>query len=91
VGDYLQAHQNSVPLTHDMPRICCITTTYYSWSVDAPDFRGSWKGEYENGTGYQKLTSKSRALASASLPSAFLPLLSGRQIGILSALAITRV
>jgi hypothetical protein len=92
LGDYIEAHQNSVPLTPGTPRVCITTTTIARWSLgtrvlhfDEPSVE-----PFRDGTLTVKLTGKSRTIASASLPSASMPFLTGGQWGILASLAVTR-
>jgi hypothetical protein len=86
VGDWLSAHRNLVPCTATVPRICETTRTSYNWVLESSNI-GLEKGQHAcTGT----LVSKSREIVSAALPSADLPFLTGRQVGILASLAASR-
>lgn len=83
LGDYLEAHRNLLPLTVSNPSICRTTRTVVTLRIRTP-----WVGKfypYEH-----QFVWKERIPSSASLPSADLPLLTGRQIGILGSLAVLR-
>jgi hypothetical protein len=87
LGDYLEAHRNLLPLSASVPSICRTTVTEVSYAVQRP---GANDTGYTWGTLTYRQVTKQRAKASASLPSASLPFLSGRQVGILASLAVTR-
>lgn len=87
IGDWLEANRHVVPTIPSIPRICeTIRTTRYYVS-DGGGTMGLLPGEFPITQG---LVTKRRALVSASLPSAYLPLLTERQVGILASLAILR-
>lgn len=88
VGDWLEANRHVVPATPSLPRICETITSTFNYSCSGSGNMGFAKGDLPV-TG--KRTTKSRALASATLPSAYLPLLDGRQVKILASLAILRM
>lgn len=83
VDEYIQAHSNTIPLTHSKPCIMTKTETKTVWI--RKDAQLWAKGGY-GAAGY---STKERVISSGTL-SATLPLLSKRQISILGALAIQR-
>lgn len=87
IGDWLESHRRVVPIIPGIPRICETTVSVYH-------FRNLAQSNLalEPGTHCPTLQTirKTRNAASASLPSAYLPLLTGRQIGILSSLFVLR-
>lgn len=87
-GDWLSSKRNLVPVSAETPRICETTTTVYSWEcVNCSTNREITGGKF----GTTTLTSKTRNLASAALPSAHLPGFSAGQMNILSSLAVLRL
>lgn len=86
VGDWLEANRHVVPAHPSLPRICETVTSIESYSVESSNI-GLTKGSMPV---TWTTTSKSRTLVSASLPSAYLPFLTQRQVGILASLAILR-
>ncbi|UJQ85649.1 MAG: putative maturation protein [Alehxovirus nemorisvivens] len=85
VGDYLEAYKNTVPVT---PVNACImqTTRTRKHSVKSPSSDKVWEISHGQAT----RTSLQRTLGSPSI-TASIPFLTGRQLSILSALAITRL
>jgi hypothetical protein len=84
VDDFLQAHDNRIPLTHSLPCVMTRTSTrdeYIRFPGEHPEFTG--------GQGVTLLETKSRVISAGSL-SASIPFLTGRQFSILGALAIQR-
>lgn len=84
VGDYMIAYDNSVPCTHSTPCIMTQTQTAISWTrIDSYT-------DYKGGDGASTYITKERVVTSGSLQ-ASLPFLSGRQLSILSGLALQRI
>lgn len=82
--DFLQAHSNTIPLTHSTPCVMTKIETKTEWTRSDP--QPHWaKGGY----GSAGLSSKERTTSAGTL-SATLPFLNRRQISILGALAIQR-
>jgi hypothetical protein len=86
IGDYLESKRSVVPVNPGVPRICTTVTTTELWVATSTNF-GFPPGSLPVTL---RETSKARKLQSAALPSAFLPLLTQRQVGILASLAILR-
>lgn len=86
MGDYLEAHRSLIPVNASTPRVCQTTVTEELFVLSTSNF-GLSVGQHSC---VRRLTTKSRVLAPASLPSADFPLLSGRQVGILASLAALR-
>lgn len=85
MGDWIASKRSLIPVTGGSPSIC----TTYRTTVEYIPRPNQWCSALT--TGYQaSLVTKVRDKASASLPSANLPLLTGRQVGILSSLAALR-
>lgn len=82
VGDYLQAHNNSVPAT---PSGICVMTTKNTTCTLTPNPHSWVKG----GDAVTSYITKERDVRGAAL-AAKLPFLSGRQMSILGSLAIVR-
>ncbi len=81
-GDFVQAHDNRIPLSHSTPCVMTEITTKRSWTrTDSIQCNG--------GNGTVERVSKSRTLSNGSL-TASVPFLDGRQVSILGALAIQR-
>lgn len=88
VGDWLQANRNYVPLVWGDPYICETITTIETFGITN---NNCGIPAYPLSAPIQvKKVSKRRTKASSSLPSAYLPFLSGKQIGILASLAVLR-
>lgn len=86
MGTWLEANRSVVPCQPSIPRICTTTKTSALYVLESSSI-GLPKGS----TPITNVTvSKGRTIASASLPSAFLPLFTGRQINILASLAALR-
>lgn len=81
--DFIQAHHNSIPLRHSTPCIMTHRATTYDWS------RNPGNEDFIGGYGRAYLDRKERTTSAGTL-SASIPFLNGRQISILSALAIQR-
>ncbi len=86
VGDWLEANRSYVSAYPGNPSICTTTVTEYVFRSGNNDF-GFPPGQFSLNA---RLVSKSRRKGSAIFPSADMPLLSGRQVGILSSLAALR-
>lgn len=86
IGDWLEANRQVVPTTPSLPRLTIRTETSESWVLGTSNF-GFPPGSMPIST--HTLT-KARVIASATLPSAYMPLLTGRQVGILASLAALR-
>lgn len=86
IGDYLVANRNLVPCTPNMPSICETRTTVRSMSIESCRFATPGQLPCK----FTRVT-RTRARASASLPSAHLPLLTQRQVNILASLAVLRL
>lgn len=85
MGEWISTKRSLIPVTAGYPSICTTSRTTVEW-IPRP---GQWCSNLTNG--YQTtLVTKTRSKASASLPSANLPLLTGRQVGILTSLAVQR-
>jgi hypothetical protein len=85
VGEFLQAHSNTIPLTHSVPCIMTKTESKTSWTRNQPESVENWFGGY----GDAGHTTKERTVSPGSL-SATIPFLNRRQLSILGALAIQR-
>lgn len=81
--EFIQAHDNGIPLTHSVPCIMTRTTTNYFWRRTDPN---TWASGGNSSLLYQTLE---RSLSSGTL-SASIPFLTGRQLSILGALNIQR-
>lgn len=86
IGNYLEGNRSLIPVTPSTPRLCKTTTTEELYVINTSTI-GYTKGQMPV---TRKRVTKVRTIASASLPSAHLPLLTGRQLGILASLAILR-
>lgn len=87
-GDWLSSQRSLVPLSAQSPRVCETITTRYQWEcVDTSTAKPITGGKF----GETTLTTKSRWITSAALPSAHLPSLTIGQANILSSLAALRV
>lgn len=84
VDEFLQAHDNTIPLTHSTPCIMTKRETFYDYSR-IPGNNEDITGGY----GRAIRITKEREMNGGSL-SATIPFLSGRQLSILGALAIQR-
>jgi len=84
VGEFLENQRRIIDVYPDNPAICFRATHTAILTIDAPDY-GMTGVTVEQVTHY-----KNRTRVSAALPSAYLPLLTGRQVGILSSLAALR-
>jgi hypothetical protein len=84
-GDFLEAHANRVPCTATNVCIMTTTSTQASWTR-TDGLQGVFTGGYASAT----RISKTRYVGGAGF-SASLPFLNGRQLSILSALAIQRL
>lgn len=85
MGDWIASKRSLIPVSAGYPSICTTYRTTVEW-IPRPN---QWCSNLTSG--YQtSLVTKVRDKASASLPSANLPLLTGRQIGILTSLAVSR-
>lgn len=88
VGDYLSAHDNSVPLSIEDLNIMehwSIVPTSFEWTSNP------WKANFRLNKGYPMLDFKMRTPTTLPvLPTLHLPFLSGKQLSVLSALAIQR-
>lgn len=87
IGDWLSAHRSIIPVNPSTPRICRTTTTTSHYTVLSSNIGLPIGGSPVE----QTLVSKSRELASATLPSASLPLFTQRQADIIASLAILRM
>lgn len=88
IGDYLEAHRNVVPVTHDKPRVMIRTETTTVIAISAPRYGIPHESARETITG--RHVTKYRTPASASLPSFDMPFLSQRQVNILASLAVVK-
>lgn len=87
-GDWLTSQRSLVPLYAEPPRICETITTNYEWEcMDTSTAELITSGRF----GTTTLTTKTRRITSAALPSAHLPALTIGQVNILSSLAALRV
>jgi hypothetical protein len=86
-GDWLEANRHVVPARPSTPRICETIRTQQFYVSNGVGTMGLQPGEMPITS---HLVTKKRSLASATLPSAYLPLLTERQVGILASLAILR-
>lgn len=86
IGDYLASKRSLIPVSAGVPSICTTTVTTESYSNRNNDF-GWLNGQF---TFSKTLITKSRSKNSAALPSAFLPLLTPRQVRILTSLAVLK-
>lgn len=86
MGDWLLSKRNLIPCTIDTLRVCETTRTEYKYVLENSNV-GLLKGQHSC-SAYR--VDKRRAVASAALPSASLPLISGRQAGILASLFTLR-
>lgn len=84
VDDFLQAHDNRIPLTHSVP--CIMTKRFSRYDFVRIPSTPSWA---QGGTGAILISTKERTMSSGSL-SASIPFLRGRQLSILSALHLQR-
>lgn len=87
IGDWLQAHRSGIPVRPDTPSVCKtdrLSITY--GSLSNPGY-GIVKDQV---TWTRHIIKKSRARASAALPSAHLPILNERQVSILLSIASLR-
>jgi hypothetical protein len=82
--EFLQAHDNRIPLNHSVP--CIMTTRFSRWDSQRNDI---YTGIVTGGNGAQLRGTKERVTSSGTL-SATLPFLSKRQLSILAALHIQR-
>jgi len=81
--EYIQAHNNSIPLRHSVPCIMTRTISKYSW------VRTDSNTSILGGNGDAGYSTKERVINGGTL-SASIPFLNGRQLSILGALAIQR-
>lgn len=87
IGDWLEANRQVIPFQASTPRICETKTTEELFVGEGNAF-GLPKGSMPV---IRRRVTKTRALASGLLPSAELPLLTGRQVNILASLAVLRL
>lgn len=87
IGDWLSAHRSVVPIIPSTPRICETTTSTYSYSNTATNGVGMAAGVH---TPVITTITKTRTIQSALLPSAAMPVLTGRQASILASLYVLR-
>jgi hypothetical protein len=87
VGDYLKAKRNIIPAVLQDVRIMRHVRSEWTWSrvVYATNPEGSMS------SGFRVLETKSRSPSTPVAPTAHFPFLSGKQVGILSSLAVTRM
>lgn len=83
VDDFIQAHDNGVPLIHSVPCVMTHSRTNWSWA------RTDTLTEVKGGNSFVTYETKSRVISSGTL-SASIPFLGARQLSILGALAIQR-
>ena len=86
MGEYIDSHRSLIPVAPDTPAVCTTTKSvqFYSNTNNAAGI--PWDTFHFT----RVRTTKQRMRASALFPSASLPLLTGRQTGILSSLAVLR-
>jgi len=82
IGDYLSSQRRIIDIYPSTPSICETSTTTELYRITNSAPLGV--------TMSRTVVRKGRAKASAAFPSAYLPLLTGRQVGILSSLAALR-
>lgn len=87
IGEWLEGHRRVVPIIPGIPRICETTESVYHFSNLAQTNLALPVGTH---CPTVKTITKTRNAASASFPSASLPLLTDRQIGILASLFVLR-
>lgn len=85
VGDWLLANRSLIPVRYRTPRLCY----HYISSETFAMSNNNWLGPL-GGLTTSVMTEKFRTPTSASLPSAYIPMLTARQIGILGSLAVLR-
>jgi hypothetical protein len=85
VGEYLTAHNNTVPCDHTKVNVMTRTTTYEVWRRS-----DGFKETIPGAEGVRSLVTKERELSDGTL-SAHLPFLNWRQLSVLGALAIQRL
>lgn len=86
LGDYLAGSRSVVPVYPSKPRITIRTESVRYYVAESTNF-GFTQGSLPVSV---KIRKKERVIASAALPSAYMPFLTGRQMGILASLAILR-
>lgn len=86
IGDYLASKRSLIPVSAGIPSICTTTVTTETYS-NRNNAYGWLNGQYSFS---KTLITKSRSKTSAALPSAFLPLLTPRQVRILISLAVLK-
>lgn len=86
LGDYLAGSRSVVPVYPSKPRLTIRTTSVRYYVAESTNF-GFTPGSLPVSVTIKK---KERVIASAALPSAFMPMLSLRQVGILASLGIMR-
>lgn len=87
IGSWLEANRTVIPVTPSTPRICQTTTTEAYYTASSSNNVGMKPGTFPI---LQTRVTKERRLASATLPSANLPLFTKRQVDIIASLAILR-
>lgn len=86
MGDWLSANRSLVPALPSSPRLTIQSRTTESWVISSSNV-GLLPGMMPVTTNH---VTKKRVLASAALPSAYMPLFTGRQVNILASLAALR-